>query len=278
MDGNKSAGVSVAVKVRHVASGEVRRFRLDQAAESDLYGALISHIHGLFCAKGVGRVSYVDTDGDTIVMTSSAELLEAIRLYPSLLTIQWSDVEQASFQAKVASPISLASVTSSHPAHEDWSSDSDDSYDDSYDDIDDSDDHVEECDDGPADHFDKKRRRIEQKIAKVRGGSKPEEKKARKIEKLERKLEKVSRKEDTKATKRTEDLHKRLAKIEKATLRNEAKQQQVRSKLTELEGCPQMGKRVDHLRSRLEKLERAHTQLISRRDAVNQRGLQAPAE
>lgn len=266
------SAISVAVKVRHVGSGEVRRFRLNQSEDSDLFGDLIAHIHDLFGSKGIGRVSYVDSDGDTIVMTSTSELMEAIRLSPSLLTIQWNDAQKEGRKEVPASSLPpLPSGTPSH--HEEWSSESDDDSDDDFDEMDDR----MECENGTEDHFDKKRRKIEQKIAKVRDSNKPEEKKAHKIEKLERKLEKVEKKEELKATKRHEDLHKRLAKIEKAILRNEAKQQQVRCKLTELEGCPQFEKRVFSMRTRLEKLEKAHTQLVSRRDSVRQR-VQIPTE
>ena len=287
---NEAECVNVAVKVKSTSDGLIRRFRLVEVPGEDLFGTLMSQLRVLFGDKTTGRVTYVDCDGDVILIMSTAELLEAIRLAPSLLTIQWKEER---CETKKASDVSMKQEDESHPECEEksgklghgrgfgrgrgcrgrgrmwtegearWEGEVD-------------------C----AKRFEKKKQRIEEKLLILKERDDPEGKWARKIEKLQKKLdflelkkEFVMKKKEERAScgqlkknlRKQECLQHRLSNIREAKVRVEKKQEEVRMRLNQLEAGDGLGNRevkMERLREHLAKLEQRHGFLIAREREV----------
>ena len=287
--------VNVAVKVRTPSDGVVRRFRLVEVGSEDLFGTLMSQLGVLYGSEKKGQVTYVDCDGDVIVISSTEELLEAIRLTPSLLSIQWKD-EGAKSEAKQAA---VSMKQQDERPTEDGAMPSG------------------RCGGrgrgrglgrgrgcrrrghmlaeretrlgGEADcleRFERKRERIEEKISMLKGRDDPDGKWARKTEKLQRKLDFLEVKKEfamkkrqerescgqaRKNLRRQECLQQRLSNIREAKMRVERKQEEVRLRVRRLEAGDGLGD-GERRRARLAeveaKLEERHGFLVARESEV----------
>lgn len=286
--------VNVSVKVRTTPDGPIRRFRLVQVEGEDLFETLMSQLRSLFTFEMRGQVSYIDADGDQIVVSSTPELLEAIRLSQSVLTFYWKEIEEkkscengsmvvcknleeeeeelrpgqgrgrgrgrGGWRGRGQHRIGVGRVGNENECL--WNSSNWD------------------------ERFDRKRERIEEKINILREKDDPEGKWAGKLEKLERKLEFLELKKEYVTKKKQEKaacgdmkkemrkqfcLQKRLSNIREAKVRIERKQQEIRIRLERVcsgDGIPNVEKRKEHLSEHLNKLEERYAMLLSREQEV----------
>ena len=296
-ESERRSRVSVAVKVKTSSDGEVRRFRLEEEDNKDLFDTLVSRIRSLLGSERSGRVSYVDGDGDVVVMESTEEVLEAIRLSPSVLTILWRDDEigrekggqvthpHPSCSSSSYSSSSFASSSSynpqgyvdSHQMHQQLMTSSSD------DDDDDSDNSEKEESGGKGnakemERFEKKKAKIEAKMAKLREKEK-DERGEKKMAKLQRKLDLLEKmRENPKKRKGVKEsdsnvsmkisLENQLSRVQKKKTKNDKKIHKFREQLKELYEAPNKGTQVDRLREKLADLEDRQNCLIAQEREV----------
>jgi len=292
---NSADRVDMSVKVKTSSDGVTRRFRLMEVTDEDLFGTLMSQLHVLYGNERKGQVTYVDCDGDVIVVSSTAELMEAIRLTPSLLTIHWKEEagklngneqvilnqdqeERPTFSAppgcgrgrgrgfgrgRRCHGRGRRRFENERPFLErtEWI----------------------------GRRFEKKKEKIEEKMAILKGKDDDAEGKWKlKLEKLERKLNSLDLKKEyimkkkqerayfgefKKSMRKTHCLQKRLSNIREAKMRIERKQEEIRMRLGRLETDDGLGtreKRMEHLREHVEKLEQRYSFLLSREREVEE--------